>query len=170
MYGRRPMTKTTTDNRGKEDGKPVYEKQDGQRFVNQLTTKFNVNTRYTIKVTIRPQLKLLDLVMQAGSLELEEVKKGKDDDEGSISYTSEFDTFGYDLSKREGRTEMPISFKFQGGYNLTVSLQCKFYKEKEVEHCQWGQALTYLDYDCEIKQGSSNIDVLKEKHCDKILS
>lgn len=49
--------------------------------------------------------------MQAGSLELDEVKKGRDDDEDSVSYTAEFDTFGYDLSKREKRVDMPISFK-----------------------------------------------------------
>lgn len=61
-------------------------------------------------------------------------------------------------------------FQFQGGYSLTVTLQCKFYKENEVEHCQWGQAMHYLDYDCEIKEGSSHIDVLREKHCDKMIN
>lgn len=45
-----------------------------------------------------------------------------------------------------------------------VSLQCKLYPENEVEHCHWGQPLTRLEYECKVEEGTTHVDVLKEKY------
>lgn len=41
------------------EDKPIYQKQDGQRFSQPHTTKLNVNTAYTVKTIIRPPVKVL---------------------------------------------------------------------------------------------------------------
>lgn len=57
-----------------------------------------------------------------------------------------------------------ISLQFEGGHTLIATLQCKFYSENEVEHCHWGQTLTWLEYECKVEDGSSHVDVLREKY------
>lgn len=57
-----------------------------------------------------------------------------------------------------------ILFQFNEGQSLMVSLQCKLYPENEVEHCHWGQALTWLEYECKVEEGTTHVDVLKEKY------
>ncbi|XP_076095422.1 CB1 cannabinoid receptor-interacting protein 1-like [Mytilus galloprovincialis] len=147
--------------RRKEDEKPIYQKQDGQRFVQPHTTKLNVNTTYAIKVVIRPPVKLMELVIQGESIELEELTT---EDEDCITYSSHFNTSGYDLCRRQKRKDVPLVFLFEGGHTLIVTLQCKFYSENEVEHCHWGQTLTWLEYECKVEDGSSHVDVLREKY------
>jgi hypothetical protein len=55
-------------------------------------------------------------------------------------------------------------FQFDQGQSLMVSLQCKLYPENEVEHCHWGQPLTWLEYECKVEEGTTHVDVLKEKY------
>lgn len=152
--------------RKKEDDQPIYQKHDGERFTQPHTTKLNINTAYAVKIIIRPPVKLKDLILQGESLEVEESKHVdlEDDEEFGITYISHFDTTGYNLNKRKKRKELPITLVFMEGYSLMINLQCKLYPEKEVEHAHWGQVLTWLEYECKVEEGTSHVDVIREKY------
>ena len=47
---------------------------------------------------------------------------------------------------------------------MKTQIQCKFYNEKEDEHSKWGNKLTSIEYDCQVSEGHTFVNVNKERY------
>ncbi|XP_046371790.1 CB1 cannabinoid receptor-interacting protein 1-like [Haliotis rufescens] len=141
---------------------PVYQKQDGQRFSVCNTIKLNVNSTYTVSVVIRPQRTLLRLQIQGENLGLNQVKPERDDDD-SCKYQASWVTVGFEQSKSAERKELPVVLEMSNGVYMKLALQCKFYPEEETQHCHWGQPLHNIEYECNVPDGCTYVDITSTK-------
>ena len=56
------------------------------------------------------------------------------------------------------------TFQLENGLTLKTQLQCKFNNEKEVEHSKWGNKLTSIEYECQVSDGHTFVNVTKERY------
>lgn len=146
-----------------ETDQVVCFKQDGQRFEQAHTIKMNVGTQYQLAFILRPATHV-DKLMINGEIHKFEVVKGKmDEHEDERKYVAMFSSHGYDLSKSGKRKELLIVLELDNGVYMKISLQLKLYKAGETTHCQWGNKLSAVEYECQIDSGHNYVKVLKEK-------
>lgn len=140
----------------------VRHKIDGQRFGHTNTVKLNVNTMYDVRVTVRPALRLHNLIIYGEKHDVELVKASDNDEK--LTYCTTYHTGGHNHSKKGGRKDVPFLFELEHGLSLKTQMQCKFYNEKEVEHSKWGNTLTSIEYDCKVSEGHTYVTVTKERY------
>lgn len=147
--------------RQKEGGGGVCYKHDGERFDHPHTLKLNQDTDYII--TVQSPLLLRDLMIQGEKYELKEVRPetGKKSDD-NLRFSAVFNTSGFAVEKRNNRKNVTVVLMFDGDVTLTTLLQCKFYPQSETDHSRWGNALSWIEYDCRLTEGQSGVLINKE--------
>ena len=55
-----------------------------------------------------------------------------------------------------------FSFQMKGGLVMQMSLQVKFYKSGDSQHCDWGSTFHCIEYDCETHTDAGIVAILKE--------
>lgn len=146
----------------KDTNEHVCHKIDGQRFGHTNTVKFNVNTVYDVRVTLRPAVLLSKFIIHGESYEFEVVTGQEDGDKRA--YCTRYHTTGHDNSKKGKRKELPFVFELENGVTLKTQLQCKFYNENEADHSKWGNKLTCIEYECQVSEGHTYVTVTKERY------
>lgn len=144
----------------KEGGAGIFYKIDGERFESKTTVKLNVETKYILTVTSRPpqtleKIMLIDEVLT--------INRNAFDEEKAI-YTASWPVVGLQTTKRTKRDKIPLTLQFKELGLLKVIIQMKFYKENDVQHATWGNALRQIELECEAKTGLFLVDVVKESY------
>ncbi|KAL4239107.1 CB1 cannabinoid receptor-interacting protein 1 [Mactra antiquata] len=150
-----------------EGGGHVCYKQDGQRFDQCHTVKLNAATEYDLSFTLKPAI-YIDKLMINGELHKLEIKGGGSNEGAeeaeSKTYTAQYSTTGFDVSKSGKRQELLFVLELQNGVYMKISFQCKLYKTGEKNHSLWGQKLTAVEMECRTETGHNYVTVLKEKY------
>lgn len=55
-----------------------------------------------------------------------------------------------------------LSLQLKGGLVMQMSLQVKFYKHGDSQHCDWGSTFHCIEYDCETHTDAGIVAILKE--------
>ncbi|ESP02321.1 hypothetical protein LOTGIDRAFT_205111 [Lottia gigantea] len=155
--------KVTFSIKRQDTDEPVVHKVDGQRFARCHTVKLNVNTTYTINITIRPELVLRGLHIQGEKLEFTRIKPDKIEDDGS-RFQAAWTSTGCTINKSGDRKDIVVLLEFDNLITMTTSIQVKFYEDKESNHAKWGNPLHTIEYDCGVKEGQTFVDIIKEKY------
>lgn len=91
-------------------------------------------------------------------------KSNEDGGIDSTAYTAQFQTDHASPTKKGQRETIPILIKLQGGYELSISLQVKWYKATSTQHCEWGTSVKFIEYECTIDQTTNSIKVIKDTY------
>ncbi|XP_052769114.1 uncharacterized protein LOC128209214 [Mya arenaria] len=150
---------------GREDGRPVHFKQDGQRFEHAHTVKLNASTDYEMKFTIKPAIHIDKLMINGELHKMEVCGLGEEADAADgRTYTTTFTTVGIEQCKSGKRREVLIVLELENGVYMKVILQCKLYPVGETSHASWGNTLNAFEIDCSLTTAHNYVTVTKEKY------
>ncbi|KAF4517880.1 hypothetical protein B566_EDAN001834 [Ephemera danica] len=85
-------------------------------------------------------------------------------DSTASAYSSYYNTQGILPSKKGHREDMPIIMKVRETGELSTCLQIKFYRQQDVQHCEWGSRLHCIELDCSACEGSLSVTVNKQTY------
>ncbi|KAK4292476.1 hypothetical protein Pmani_034763 [Petrolisthes manimaculis] len=63
---------------------------------------------------------------------------------------------------RDGKVWRRKEKKLKGGLVMQMSLQVKYYKVGDSQHCDWGSPFHCVEYDCETHTEAGIVAILKE--------
>ncbi|CAI9722459.1 Hypothetical predicted protein [Octopus vulgaris] len=139
---------------------PVFFKQDGKRFPLSKTVKLNVNTPYNVIIALEPP-RLLERVIIHGDPLTPKLLEGNS---SKSVFLQEWSSESADFSPSGKRTDITFIIEFQESITMKTTLQCKFYKQKEKDHCLWGTRLNGIEYLCRIPEGSTYAEIMEEQY------
>lgn len=86
----------------------------------------------------------------------------QDNQMGGARYAFSFNTARMEPNKNRGRSQLLIQLQFQDGVAMRIPLQSKMYPQEDKQHVNWGKRLTQIEFDCEVKAGTTHVDFAKE--------
>jgi len=147
----------------KADDTAIYFKKDGGRFEKDTTLKMQVDTEYYFTLNIKPSVSLQSVSMQGIGLTISD-DSNQDNNNGGSRYSFNYQTLKTDPNKNKARTKLLLIMQFQDGVTMSVPLQAKFYNQNENQHINWGNQLTQIEFECEVKSGHTFVDIHKESY------
>ncbi|XP_065344217.1 CB1 cannabinoid receptor-interacting protein 1-like isoform X1 [Cloeon dipterum] len=145
--------KVTLSMKKEPHGSPVYCKMDGQRFKQAKTVKLHTDTTYRIDVSFKPPRSLEKITVLGQDMETCERWR----DSTASAYSGYYTTQGIIPSRKGHREDMPIVMRVKETGELSTCLQIKFYRQADVQHCEWGSRLHCIELDCSAAEGSLSV-------------
>ncbi|XP_069186097.1 CB1 cannabinoid receptor-interacting protein 1-like [Procambarus clarkii] len=150
--------KVTMSIKKESDGVPVFFKVDGNRFKKERTVKLMVDTPYRVDFSFKPTQTMTRAVIQGEEVDaMERVY-----DSTASAYSSRLLTDGTVPSPKGHREDLPFIVQLKGGLVMQMSLQVKYYKFGDSQHCDWGSTFHCVEYECETHADAGIVAVLKE--------
>lgn len=137
---------------------PVYFKIDGQRFRNTRTVKLHTGTSYRLDMIFKPAQHLESVNVHGSNLEFKEQNR----DHSTSSYRAHWSTAQIPLTRKGEREHVPIILKITDKGTLKTSLQAKFYRLDDTQHCEWGCMFTAIELECNANEHRNHVEVAKE--------
>ncbi|XP_042862935.1 CB1 cannabinoid receptor-interacting protein 1-like [Penaeus vannamei] len=150
--------KVTMSIKKEADGVPVFFKVDGNRFKKERTVKLMVDTPYRVDVSFKPTQTLTRTLIAGEEVETAE----RVHDSTASAYSSRLHTEGTPPSPKGHRDDLPFLLQLKGGLTLQITLQVKYYKAGDSQHCDWGSTFHCVEFDCETHTDAGIVAVLKE--------
>lgn len=150
--------KLTMSIKKESDGVPVFFKVDGNRFKKERTVKLMVDTRYRVDFSFKPTQTMTGAIICGEEVETTE----RVYDSTASAYSSRLHTEGALPSPKGHRDDLPFVVLMKGGLVMQMSLQVKFYKSGDSQHCDWGSTFHCIEYDCETHTDAGIVAILKE--------
>lgn len=140
------------------DGSHPFYKVDGKRFQQEKTVKLYANCKYWVEVVFRPPQALLSFNLDGDVMEME-TKEGSD--HKSI-YLGNWNSEKNEISSKGQRKNIPLRFDIIDRGFFRTTMQCKFYKEGDKHHGNWGDTFHCIEYECRYNDATASCDILKE--------
>lgn len=150
--------KLTMSIKKESDGVPVFFKVDGNRFKKERTVKLMVDTRYRVDFSFKPTQTMTGAIICGEEVDSTE----RVYDSTASAYSSRLHTEGALPSPKGHRDDLPFVVLLKGGLVMQMSLQVKFYKYGDSQHCDWGSTFHCIEYDCETHTDAGIVAILKE--------
>ncbi|XP_063693864.1 uncharacterized protein LOC134825566 [Bolinopsis microptera] len=153
-----------------EDGgnSAVSYKEDGGRFAETQTIKLSVDTKYSVRISCKEELKTQDMLLNGEAIYMETKPPAPDSDPSLKVYEGRFSTDKVDKTKKAKRDVVALQIPLQ--YSLLVALQCKYYTLKKKKSTSWGETLKNIVVNYKEEEGVEGTKcVVSSVKCRKIM-
>jgi len=77
----------------------------------------------------------------------------------SSTYSAHFVSDKISPTRKGNRDSIPLTLLIEGGYELSTNLQGKWYKPTSTQHCDWGNIIHGIEYECSVDKQDHSIKI-----------